>query len=83
MSQVEQDTIALKPCPFCGTVPTIKQFSSGHSGNGVFTASFKIKCEKCKVEFTRNSEFQLVNGQPKFIRNGYDEVVSLWNTRAE
>ena len=29
MSQVEQDTIALKPCPFCGTVPTIRWFLCG------------------------------------------------------
>lgn len=75
--------IQLKPCPFCGKIPTIRQYASGHSGNGVFSASYELKCEKCKVGFVRSSEFMLENGQPKFIRNGYDEVVSLWNTRAE
>lgn len=75
--------VQLKPCPFCGKIPTIRQYASGHSGNGVFFASYELKCEKCKVRFVCNSEFMLENGQPKFIRNGYDEVVSLWNTRAE
>lgn len=68
--------IQLKPCPFCGKIPTIRQYA-------VFSAFYELKCEKCKVGFVRNSEFMLKNGQPKFIRNGYDEVVSLWNTRAE
>lgn len=75
--------IQLKPCPFCGKIPTIRQYASSHSGNGVFSASYELKCEKGKVGFVRNSEFVLETGQPKFIRNGYDEVVSMWNTRAE
>ena len=73
--------VQLKPCPFCGTVPTIRQSCSGHSGNGIFSADFEIKCEKCKIWFNRRSEFVLENGQAVFIRNGYEEVVSLWNSR--
>lgn len=42
----------------------------------------KLAVINAKFIFNRNSEFRLVNGQPKFDINGYDLAVSLWNTRA-
>ena len=72
----------LKPCPFCGGEATIKHFSSGHNGNGMFTASYKVGCNKCKIDFIHTSEFKLVDGQPKFIVNGFDEAIEAWNRRA-
>jgi len=75
--------IQLKPCLFCGEIPTIRPIVYGHGNNGEFTALYQIECETCEIGFTRESKFVLEDGQPKFIRNGYDEVVSLWNDRAE
>lgn len=41
--------IQLKPCPFCGKIPTIRQYKVNHSDDGVFSASYELKCEKCKI----------------------------------
>lgn len=73
----------LKPCPFCGGKATIKQFASGHKGDGTFTASYKVGCDECKIHFTHNSEFQLVDGQPKFLINGFDVATGAWNRRVD
>lgn len=71
---------SLNPAP---SAALFRQSCSGHSGNGVFSADFETKCEKCKIGFHRKSEFVLENGQAVFIRNGYEEVVSLWNSRTK
>lgn len=72
----------LKPCPFCGGEAHVKEYANVHIGNGIYVASYQVGCDKCKIYFNRNSEFRLVNGQPKFDVNGYDLAVNLWNTRA-
>lgn len=43
--------IKLKPCPFCGGKATMREYSNGHKGNGEFTASYKVGCEKCQIYF--------------------------------
>ena len=73
---------SLKPCPFCGKDAIMQKKSSGHKGNGEYTASFFIGCEACKIGFTRESTFILDCGEVKFIRNGYEEARELWNTRS-
>ena len=73
--------IKLKPCPFCGGKATMREYSNGHKGNGEFTASYKVGCEKCQIYFLRESRFVLENGYPKFIVNGYETATGLWNTR--
>jgi len=73
--------IKLKPCPFCGGVATIGEHSMGHKGTGEFTAVYEVGCKECGIKFVRQTLFILVNGQPSFICNGYDECVSMWNRR--
>ena len=73
----------LKPCPFCGGDAAIREFATGHKGNGEFSASYKVGCEKCSIYFTRESRFTLENGYPKFIVNGYETATELWNRRAD
>lgn len=73
----------LLPCPFCGEQAYITEFEIGHNkGDGTFTASYKVGCNKCKIYFYRKSEFLLVDGQPKFIINGYELATEAWNRRA-
>lgn len=71
----------LKPCPFCGKTPDIRQIASGH-GNGYYTALHKISCPECRIEFTGETTFGLVNGVPKLFKDGYSELLGLWNRRA-
>lgn len=73
----------LKSCPFCGNMPNITQSKPNHSSEGIFKVLYTLKCEKCNIGFSCESQFQLVMGQPKFIINGYDTVVSKWNKRAK
>ena len=72
----------LKHCPFCGGEAHVKEYANGHKGDGVYVASYQVGCDKCKIYFTRNSEFRLADGQLEFKVNGYDLAVNLWNTRA-
>lgn len=72
----------LKPCPFCGGEAIIAEYANGHKGDGIFTASYRVGCNACKVYFCYNSEFHLVNGQPEFICNGYELATEAWNKRA-
>lgn len=73
----------LKPCPFCGGEASIKEYDNGYKSDGLYVASYKVGCNKCKIYFTRNSEFRLADGQLEFKVNGYDLAVNLWNTRAK
>ena len=72
----------LKPCPFCGGVAKLREYGFGHREGGVFTASYKVGCENCGIDFTTESRFTLSGGQPTFINNGYDEAMNKWNRRA-
>lgn len=71
----------LKPCPFCGGPASLREYGSGHKGNGEFTAGYECGCEKCRIKFRFESIFKLEHGQPKFIQNGYDKCVEAWNNR--
>lgn len=73
----------LKSCPFCGGEASIKEYNNGYKSDGLYVASYQVGCNKCKIYFTRNSEFRLANGQLDFKVNGYDLAVNLWNTRAK
>lgn len=72
----------LKPCPFCGGRANIKEYDNGYKSNGFYVALYQVGCNKCRIYFTRDSEFRLADGQLEFKINGYDLAVSLWNTRA-
>jgi hypothetical protein len=71
----------LKPCPFCGKKAVVQKISTGNNGSGVFTASFRIGCDSCKIGFVRESKFVLDKSEVIFIHNGYEEVKELWNSR--
>ena len=71
----------LKPCPFCGESPVVDE-SKRRISQGSFVIRNTIICKKCNIGFVRDSEFIFKNGQPDFIRNGYEEAFTLWNTWA-
>lgn len=70
----------LKSCPFCGETPTIKRISHGYNRDN-FTASYKIGCPKCDIEFIRNSTYTLENGIAYTLKDGYGELIAIWNSR--
>lgn len=69
-----------RPCPFCGNKPSMDRTSYGY-GNGKFYATYKLSCSVCGIEFVRKSEFDLEQGIPKLTRDGYGELLQLWNRR--
>lgn len=71
------------PCPFCGHEVEVCEKSCGHLGSGQFTATFAIQCPECRVGFTHESKFVLEKGKPKFIVDGYNEVLKKWNMRVK
>jgi len=75
--------VQLKPCPFCGKKPELRETQLGHKGCGTFTATYTVKCDTCRYTISRESSFTLVDGQPKFEVNGHDLIVNLWNNRKE
>lgn len=72
----------LKPCPFCGGKASITEHSINYRIDGVFTALYRVGCDKCAIYFHRKSEFKLVDGQPKFAANGHALATAAWNERA-
>lgn len=71
-----------RTCPFCGKKPSIDQISSGY-GHGKFSASYKLSCSVCGIELVRESEFVLDNGVPRLTKDGYGELLQLWNRRVD
>ena len=71
-----------RSCPFCGKKPSIGIISSGH-GNGKFSAVYRLRCPVCGIEFIRESEFGLDNGVPRLTKDGYGELLQLWNRRVD
>lgn len=70
-----------KPCPFCGGTASIREYANGHTGNGEYSARYKVWCENCGVFFDKESKFVLEKGLPKFSQNGYETAVNTWNKR--
>ena len=64
---------------YCANEELLKK----RAADGLYVASYRVGCNKCKIYFTRNSEFRLADGQLEFKVNGYDLAVNLWNTRAK
>lgn len=71
-----------RPCPFCGKKPNIDRISSG-CGHGKFNACYKLSCSVCGIELIRESEFVLDNGIPRLTKDGYGELLQLWNRRVD
>ena len=71
-----------KPCPFCGKEAVCRETSHGHGGVGLFTATFFVGCDECKVGFSHQSQFKLKGAEVEFINNGYEMAKNRWNRRA-
>lgn len=67
----------LKPCPFCGSTPTIGEYGYG-SGNYGSGHRIEIHCNHCKVEMIcgDTSWRSLENCQEEL-----QEAVNKWNNR--
>ena len=76
-------TTELKPRPFCGGKAEMREYANGHKGSGEFTASYEVKCPKCKIYFHYDSVFTLKKGQPVFEQNGYEKCIEAWNRRED
>lgn len=72
----------LKPCPFCGGTPKLQVVSNGYSV-GEFNAVFEVGCHNCKIEFKSTSCWQIKNGYPEIVQDGYEDVISKWNRRVD
>lgn len=81
MAEYTKRTIT-RSCPFCGKKPNIDRISSGY-GNGKFNAVYRLSCPICGIEFIRKSEFVLDNGIPRLTKDGYGELLQLWNRRVD
>ena len=71
-----------RPCPFCGEKPSITQISSGYGCNK-FSAKYKLSCSVCGIELVRESEFVLDYGVPQLTKDGYGELLQLWNRKVD
>lgn len=73
----------LKPCPFCGKVPSVERVASGYRGNAdAATAKFRVQCEHCGIKFERATEVTIDDdGKVNVLFDGHGEVIRLWNTR--
>lgn len=72
----------LKPCPFCGNDATCTEKSHGHASTGLFTTTFSIGCNECKITFVRESQFRLKGSAVEFVNDGYAAARDAWNRRA-
>lgn len=77
--------VVLKPCPFCGEVPEVERVASGYRGGAdAATATFRVQCEHCGIEFERQTEVAIDDdGKVKVLFDGYNEVIRLWNMRSK
>lgn len=73
----------LKPCPFCGQEAYFRESANNHKGNGEFSATYEIGCSKCGIFIKRETRLVLENGYPKFIKNGFEEAMGIWNSRTD
>ncbi len=77
--------IKLKPCPFCGSVPHLKQKSNCYTDTSK-AAEFSIYCQGCGIElpkkFTFKIEFDLESTSGiRVIEDERPKAVEAWNRR--
>lgn len=77
--------VVLKPCPFCGAVPSVTRIASGYRGNAdTATATFQVRCEFCGIKFERKTEVTIDDdGKAKVLFDGHGEVIKMWNMRTK
>jgi hypothetical protein len=80
-----KNNLNLKPCPFCGKIPSLRQFSISTSGNE-WGDQWMIECDHCKLTRTRAFEskfYRTASGEIVFRKDGLRAVVEAWNHRAD
>ena len=82
----------LKPCPFCGSKPTLinsglKLTRSGASEDGDIITYWSVRCNNCGVEKSGYlSEYFFTREETLKIRENYNgkaQAIEAWNRRAE
>ena len=69
--------MALKPCPFCGTIPKITKVSGSY---GYYPPAVKIKC--CMVSVSAyTEEWELGVGHYSVLDKALETIITKWNTR--
>lgn len=72
----------LKPCPFCGKMPEMQLWATGHC-HSEFTASYKIVCRLCDISFADTIRVEISDGEPVVTDDGYHRLIERWNRRWE
>lgn len=74
--------IELKPCPWCGTLPTMRRISTGLE-HGDYVVWFAVECDKCHIQFKAPTVVTTdCDGRVRIIQEGYSEALNQWNRRA-
>ena len=69
------DSIKLKPCPFCGNKPKTKVESKEHT-----IITIQIQCLKC---FTELRDYVAEPCDFETMQKAINKVISTWNTRTD
>ena len=76
---------ALLPCPFCGGAGELRRTSNGYRTNPVaILDKWTVECPSgcCEVKTFESEIYQDSNGMVVIKRNGANEALLAWNTRA-
>ena len=69
--------VKLKPCPFCGSVPTVEFESRGRNCSTIIINIY-IRCDKCRIS---KSEQMRLNDDLSEPEHAVQRAVLGWNTR--
>ena len=70
----------LKPCPFCGTIPTTK-INLSRCGAGELELKYSVVCPNCKTVKSLGKESE---GKTfKEYINTMNSVITMWNSRVK
>lgn len=75
----------LLPCPFCGGAGKLRRTSNGYRTNPVaILDEWTVECPSgcCEVKTFESEIYQDSNGMVVIKRNGANEALLAWNTRA-
>lgn len=79
-----ENNTELKPCPFCGSNPTLRQCTTATKGLK-FLAGYIVECRECRMAKTKEFEtvFDLeLSGDLHYDIDGRKEAIEAWNRRA-
>lgn len=70
----------LKPCPFCGTLPTTA-INYSRCGGGELRLTYSVVCPRCKITKSLGKESE--GKSFKEYINAMNSVITIWNSRVE